>query len=60
MRFMLKTAWTRARKHSGSRRAAGRVDCQSADASISGQMRTLAEAFHAQAEILKKKRKKKK
>jgi hypothetical protein len=41
-------------------RTAERVAYQSADASISGQMRTLAEAFHAQAEILKKKRKKKK
>jgi hypothetical protein len=41
-------------------RTAERVADQSADASISGEMRTLAEAFRAQAEILKKKRKKKK
>lgn len=41
-------------------RTAERVAYQSGDAYISGQMRTLAEAFRAQAEILKKKRKKKK
>jgi hypothetical protein len=41
-------------------RTAERVADQSADAFISGEMRTLAEAFRAQAEILKKKRKKKK
>jgi hypothetical protein len=41
-------------------RTAERVAYQSGDILISGQMRTLAEAFRAQAEILKKKRKKKK
>jgi hypothetical protein len=41
-------------------RTAERVAYQSADASVSGEMRTLADAFRAQAEILKKKRKKKK
>ena len=41
-------------------RAADRVAYQSADTFVSGQMRTLAEAFRAQAEVLKKKRKKKK
>ena len=45
------------RKHA---RTAERVAYQSGDAVISGQMRTLAEAFRAQAEVLKKKRKKKK
>jgi hypothetical protein len=39
---------------------AERVAHQSADASVSDEMRTLAEAFRAQAEVLKKKRKKKK
>ena len=41
-------------------RTAERIAYQSADALVSGQMRTLAEAFRAQAEVLKKKRKKKK
>jgi hypothetical protein len=41
-------------------RTAERVAFQSADPAVSGEMRTLAEAFRAQAEILKKKRKKKK
>jgi hypothetical protein len=41
-------------------RTAERVAYQSADASISDEMRTLAEAFRAQVEILKKKRTKKK
>jgi hypothetical protein len=41
-------------------RTAQRVAHRSADSSISDEMRTLAEAFRAQAEILKKKRKKKK
>jgi len=39
---------------------AERVAHQSADASVSDEMTTLAEAFRAQAEVLKKKRKKKK
>jgi phosphotransacetylase len=33
---------------------------RSADAFVAGQMSTLAQAFRAQAEVLKKKRKKKK
>jgi hypothetical protein len=41
-------------------RTAERVADQSADAVMSGQMMTLAEAFRAQVEVLKKKRKKKK
>jgi hypothetical protein len=41
-------------------RTAERVGYQSADAFVSGEMKTLAEAFRAQAQILKKKRKKKK
>jgi hypothetical protein len=41
-------------------RTAERAAFQSDDAYVSGQMKTLAEAFRAQAEILKKKRKKKK
>jgi hypothetical protein len=41
-------------------RTAERVAYQSADAFVSDQMKTLAEAFRAQAEVLKKKRKKKK
>jgi hypothetical protein len=41
-------------------RTAERAALQSDDAYVSGQMKTLAEAFRAQAEILKKKRKKKK
>jgi hypothetical protein len=41
-------------------RTADRAAYQSADASVSGEMKTLAGAFRAQAEVLKKKRKKKK
>ena len=41
-------------------RTAERVAVQSADAFVSGQMKTLAAAFRAQADVLKKKRKKKK
>jgi hypothetical protein len=41
-------------------RTAERAAYQSADAFVSGQLRTLAEAFRAQADVLKKKRKKKK
>jgi hypothetical protein len=41
-------------------RTAERIARQSPDAFTSGQMKTLAEAFRAQAEVLKKKRKKKK
>jgi len=41
-------------------RTAEQVAHQTGDASRSGEMRTLADAFRAQAEILKKKRKKKK
>ena len=41
-------------------RTAERVAYRSADISLSGEMRTLADAFRAQAEMLKKKRKKKK
>jgi phosphotransacetylase len=41
-------------------RTAEQVAYQSADALVSGQMRTLADAFRAQADVLKKKRKKKK
>jgi hypothetical protein len=41
-------------------RTAERVAYHTADASLSSEMRTLAEAFRAQAQILKKKRKKKK
>jgi hypothetical protein len=41
-------------------RTAERVAFQAADAFVSNQMRSLAEAFRAQAEVLKKKHKKKK
>ena len=41
-------------------RTAERAADQSADAFLSDEMRTLADAFRAQAEVLKKKRKKKK
>jgi hypothetical protein len=41
-------------------RTAERVATQTADDFVAGQMRTLAQAFRAQADILKKKRKKKK
>jgi hypothetical protein len=41
-------------------RIAERVAYQSANGFVAGQMKTLAEAFRAQAEVLKKKRKKKK
>jgi hypothetical protein len=41
-------------------RTAERVAVQAADGFVSEQMRTLARAFRAQAEIMKKKRKKKK
>jgi hypothetical protein len=41
-------------------RTAERVAYQSADTSVSGEMKALAGAFRAQAEILKKKNKKKK
>jgi hypothetical protein len=41
-------------------RTAERAAYQSGDAVVSGQMRTLAEAFRAQADVLKKKRKQKK
>jgi hypothetical protein len=41
-------------------RTAERVAYHSVDASVSDEMRTLAEAFRVQAEILKRKRKKKK
>ena len=40
-------------------RVAERTAMQSADAVVADQMRNLAEAFRAQAEIKKKKRKKK-
>jgi hypothetical protein len=40
-------------------RTAERVAHQTADAFISTQMRTLADAFRAQAAVMKKKRKKK-
>ncbi len=41
-------------------RVADRVAFQSPDTRVAGQMRTLAEAFRAQADVMKKKRKKKK
>jgi hypothetical protein len=41
-------------------RTAERVAYQRGDAFISGQMKTLADAFRAQADALKKKHKKKK
>jgi len=41
-------------------RVAERAAFQSADTVVADQMRNLAEAFRAQADILKKKRKKKK
>jgi uncharacterized protein YybS (DUF2232 family) len=41
-------------------RTAERAAFHSGDAFVSDQMKTLAEAFRAQAEVLKKKRKKKK
>jgi hypothetical protein len=41
-------------------RTAEQVAYRIDDASASGEMRTLADAFRAQAEMLKKKRKKKK
>lgn len=41
-------------------RTAERAAYQSPDVVVSGQMKTLAAAFRAQADILKKKRKKKK
>ena len=41
-------------------RTAERVAHQSVDAFVSTQMRTLADAFRAQAAVMKKKRKKKK
>ena len=40
-------------------RVAERTAMQSADAVVADQMRNLAEAFRAQADIMKKKRKKK-
>jgi hypothetical protein len=41
-------------------RTAERVSGQTGDELVSSEMRTLAEAFRAQADVLKKKRKKKK
>lgn len=41
-------------------RAAERVAVQAADALVADRMKTLAQAFRAQADVMKKKRKKKK
>ena len=41
-------------------RTAERVSFQTGDTVVAGQMKNLAEAFRAQADVLKKKRKKKK
>lgn len=41
-------------------RTAERVAVQAADAFVANQMKTLAQAFRAQADVMKKKRKKKK
>jgi hypothetical protein len=41
-------------------RTAERVSFQTTDTFVAGQMKTLAQAFRAQADVLKKKRKKKK
>jgi hypothetical protein len=40
-------------------RTAERVAVQAADAFVANQMKTLAQAFRAQADVMKKKRKKK-
>jgi hypothetical protein len=41
-------------------RTAERVAAQAADAFVASQMKTLAQAFRVQADVMKKKRKKKK